>query len=500
MPCVDYCVRVDLRTVSFDVPPQEVLTKDSVTVSVDAVVYYRIKEPLNAVVKIANYRSDPAPAFIIPMYPTTQLPDIIMTWNGCFLRSKTLELEMFMLTNNIIIATIQETWLSPKTDVTLSGYHIERRREEGESSDSEHRTSRRDSKESTSATSKLPKKGQRIAGSEAAGQPSKPGNPRESLESLKVHRKELEAFLMDEANNIELSSDVRSRRESELVHKRETSSHRDKQELRRNAPLAPKTPKRECKKSQVVIIKPAISDSKDTSESVKEKIFEVLKENKKDLRIKQVRKIRNNGVLIEAGGEDDLKIIKEAKFAKLGLKCEAPKMLNPCVIIYDVDQQMKEDEIRQEIWGKNLKDSALAREVYDTLLHFRFSTKNKTPGLVNWVIELPVAVLKELEKRKKLYIGWQVHSVKEFMNVSRCFKCLGFGHSTKKCEVTQQVCEHCAQAGHLRQDCPASKAAPKCICCTRAKRRSTDHSARDRNCPEYLRQVEILRSKITYAI
>ena len=56
IPCIDNCVRVDLRTVSFDVPPQEVLTKDSVTVSVDAVVYYRIKEPLNAVVKIANYR------------------------------------------------------------------------------------------------------------------------------------------------------------------------------------------------------------------------------------------------------------------------------------------------------------------------------------------------------------------------------------------------------------------------------------------------------------
>ncbi|XP_076676230.1 band 7 protein AGAP004871 isoform X5 [Andrena cerasifolii] len=55
MPCVDNCVRVDMRTVSFDVPPQEVLTKDSVTVSVDAVVYYRIKEPLNAVIKIANY-------------------------------------------------------------------------------------------------------------------------------------------------------------------------------------------------------------------------------------------------------------------------------------------------------------------------------------------------------------------------------------------------------------------------------------------------------------
>ncbi|XP_051165968.1 stomatin-4-like [Leptopilina boulardi] len=55
LPCVDNCILVDLRTVSFDVPPQEVLTKDSVTVSVDAVVYYRIKEPLNAVIKIADY-------------------------------------------------------------------------------------------------------------------------------------------------------------------------------------------------------------------------------------------------------------------------------------------------------------------------------------------------------------------------------------------------------------------------------------------------------------
>ena len=38
---------VDLRTVSFDVPPQEVLTKDSVTVAVDAVVYYKVDSPIH---------------------------------------------------------------------------------------------------------------------------------------------------------------------------------------------------------------------------------------------------------------------------------------------------------------------------------------------------------------------------------------------------------------------------------------------------------------------
>ena len=44
MPCVDSYKKVDLRTVSFDVPPQEILTKDSVTVAVDAVVYYKVSD------------------------------------------------------------------------------------------------------------------------------------------------------------------------------------------------------------------------------------------------------------------------------------------------------------------------------------------------------------------------------------------------------------------------------------------------------------------------
>ncbi|XP_055689907.1 band 7 protein AGAP004871 isoform X1 [Lutzomyia longipalpis] len=51
LPCIDAYARVDLRTRTYDVPPQEVLTKDSVTVSVDAVVYYRVS---NATVSIAN--------------------------------------------------------------------------------------------------------------------------------------------------------------------------------------------------------------------------------------------------------------------------------------------------------------------------------------------------------------------------------------------------------------------------------------------------------------
>merc|ERR1712227_470857 len=54
IPCMDSIVVTDLRTVSFDVPPQEILTKDSVTVAVDAVVYFQISNPMAAVCNVNN--------------------------------------------------------------------------------------------------------------------------------------------------------------------------------------------------------------------------------------------------------------------------------------------------------------------------------------------------------------------------------------------------------------------------------------------------------------
>ncbi|GFW00382.1 mechanosensory protein 2 [Trichonephila clavipes] len=55
IPCIDTYCKVDLRTVSFDVPPQEILSKDSVTVAVDAVVYYRISNATIAVSNVEDY-------------------------------------------------------------------------------------------------------------------------------------------------------------------------------------------------------------------------------------------------------------------------------------------------------------------------------------------------------------------------------------------------------------------------------------------------------------
>ncbi|XP_036376502.1 erythrocyte band 7 integral membrane protein [Megalops cyprinoides] len=54
IPCLDDFRKVDLRTVSFNIPPQEVLTKDSATIMVDAVVYYRIIQPSVSITSVEN--------------------------------------------------------------------------------------------------------------------------------------------------------------------------------------------------------------------------------------------------------------------------------------------------------------------------------------------------------------------------------------------------------------------------------------------------------------
>ena len=55
IPLVDRMVKVSLRTVAMDVPPQDVITKDNVSVKVNAVLYFRVMDPAKAIVEVEDY-------------------------------------------------------------------------------------------------------------------------------------------------------------------------------------------------------------------------------------------------------------------------------------------------------------------------------------------------------------------------------------------------------------------------------------------------------------
>ncbi len=55
IPGIQQWVRVDLRTIVMDVPPQDVITRDNVTVKVDAVIYFRVVDPAKSVIQVEKY-------------------------------------------------------------------------------------------------------------------------------------------------------------------------------------------------------------------------------------------------------------------------------------------------------------------------------------------------------------------------------------------------------------------------------------------------------------
>ncbi|MDY0385551.1 MAG: slipin family protein [Methanolobus sp.] len=71
IPIIDTVVKIDLRVVTIDVPKQAVITKDNVTVAVDAVVYYQVIDPSRAVNEVENFK------YATAMLSQTTLRDVI---------------------------------------------------------------------------------------------------------------------------------------------------------------------------------------------------------------------------------------------------------------------------------------------------------------------------------------------------------------------------------------------------------------------------------------
>ena len=55
IPILDRIVKIDLRVVTLEIPPQEIITRDNVTMRVSAVLYFRVMDPERAVIRVADY-------------------------------------------------------------------------------------------------------------------------------------------------------------------------------------------------------------------------------------------------------------------------------------------------------------------------------------------------------------------------------------------------------------------------------------------------------------
>jgi hypothetical protein len=151
-----------------------------------------------------------------------------------------------------------------------------------------------------------------------------------------------------------------------------------------------------------------------------------------------------------------------------------------------------------------------AIKIVNNTLSANLLVNRKNPKLKHLIIEVSPEIRKIILNINKLNIEWSRHSVKDFISVTRCFKCLGFGHSKNNCDSDQQFCSSCGQCGHIHTNCPlktSNSSIQICVNCKKyndsvknpeTKKLDHKHNALYSRCPSLLRIKIIISSKINY--
>ncbi|GBO18923.1 hypothetical protein AVEN_46084-1, partial [Araneus ventricosus] len=192
------------------------------------------------------------------------------------------------------------------------------------------------------------------------------------------------------------------------------------------------------------------------------------------INIQEVRNIRNKGLAIDIASEAqaDKLISRLANKEGLQTSVEARKYSrrHPRCIIYDVPVVTTEEDLKTAI------EVATGFEAVNFSLSFRTKERN---GRSHCIVQATPIAFAALLSLRKLSLGWTSHSVKEHLNIKRCFKCQSYGHLQKECKRKNFYCAYCGFEHHTNS---CNSRASCCANCweENAKRRAgfrVDHPA-----------------------
>ena len=233
----------------------------------------------------------------------------------------------------------------------------------------------------------------------------------------------------------------------------------------------------------VITIYPKDESNLKSSEDTKKAVMSSFAPSKDKLKIRSVKKIANNGVLIETTNKDDAtRMLQSGKLTAAGLVAGLPEKKRPRVIIYNVPTDTSDKDFLTALRNQNLAgmDKGKQREE----IKISHKTGNRNAEINNWVLEVTPDIRNALLKQDKVYLGWICLRIRDYVNVSRCYKCQEYGHVSKYCRATKDTCGHCGRDGHKFKDCPNTEKDAICITCKR-RGREHNHSSRSPECPAY---------------
>lgn len=256
--------------------------------------------------------------------------------------------------------------------------------------------------------------------------------------------------------------------------------------------------KKPIMKEKIVIVKPKaiVGSEKQTREKVMKTLKASLTEEN-NLKIKKAVGVRGGGVLLVMdSNEDKNRILGEEILSNPNLKVSEPQKFLPKLIVYDVPAGLGPHELTKEIYNRNFRNS-FSQENFIKEFKPSFKVGPRGKEHVHWVVECSPGLRKDIINRLRLYIAWVSCRVKDYVAISRCFKCQGLGHVGKYCKKEQNICGHCACEGHEVKNCPKIMERPICINCKNQKSSDT-HKVSDKNCPAYVKAMQQLIDKTDY--
>lgn len=210
-------------------------------------------------------------------------------------------------------------------------------------------------------------------------------------------------------------------------------------------------------KSNVVIVKPIDDNqsSSKTKEIFKEKVNPI--ENK----VSGIRKAAKGSIIIECTNKQQSEKLKSSVAESLGekYKVEIPKKRYPKFRLCGMSDKLTEEQIINYLIKQNecLKSESELKVIKTTERIDKFKNKNYQA-----IIETNPESFQRIMQAEKVYVNWDSCKVFEYVNIVRCFKCLGFNHFSKEC-TRDLACKFCA-GKHESSNCTSD--VHKCVNCT----------------------------------
>ncbi|CAL7932859.1 unnamed protein product [Xylocopa violacea] len=247
----------------------------------------------------------------------------------------------------------------------------------------------------------------------------------------------------------------------------------------------------------VVLIRPKDTAKYTNSEETKRALIDLVSPKEDNLQVKNVRRIQGSAIIVETAKSSNVhSLIANEKLKTAGLVVDVPAKKSPRIIIYGAPRRENDMETLQAIIDQNFSEQEKKKYAQQTKIAFKTGNKNNKDSC-NIVLETSKEAREILIKKERIYIMWQCCRVQDYIVATRCYKCQGYGHTTKHCRSEGDVCGHCAMAGHTFKNCPNKCKTAACVNCKKSGK-AHNHSVTDKDCSSYIAAINQVLARTDY--